>query len=498
MFQPGAYLDQVTGDEKLTIYSPANIISPKNNNIFDGDVVDFSVGGMIYTSWWGTDATAVGNAFASMPTLSTLIFSPGVTYTINSEVDCAIKNYSVVEAYGAYFTASHNGVMFDVNSAADPGDPEGSIRHRFLWKGGKFYNSNGTKTASEALRLRCFRECVIQDCYFEGFFNAINYVARDTFHFRDCRFYANVHGIYSPDWLTGGSTTILTNVDNCHFSIDNKTSGVTVLGSWYNIHINNCSFNGAVTDAIYIETNKGSASANNSLYVAQNHFEQAATRYVYVKDVDGAVHGVRIVSNSFGAGGTDAVVLENCVGVKIDANAFHQTTAAGGLPVSLDTNCDRVVFEANRYSSAVPSISCSRQNVTFVPEVRYSGDGSFPLPSYNGDSFSTGSATIDMSSEISSIFPSEATPKAYILNVNARDSGSSTTDCRVTFAKTSTVYSGSPDRQPCLSLSGVSDDVKTGRDITVLADDNGDIYINYVASGADTLDIWVSVQAVLM
>ena len=93
-FQPGAYLDQVTGDEVLTIYSPENIISPKTNKIFDGDMIDFSVGGTVYPEWWGIDGTddetEIGYAFNSLPSgvgvvqLGIKQYSIGSTITVPS------------------------------------------------------------------------------------------------------------------------------------------------------------------------------------------------------------------------------------------------------------------------------------------------------------------------------------------------------------------------------------------------------------------------------
>ena len=61
-FQPGAYLDQVTGDETLTLPSLNNVIASYNSKIFDGDMIDG--GGKGSVKWWGTDATAFNAAFA--------------------------------------------------------------------------------------------------------------------------------------------------------------------------------------------------------------------------------------------------------------------------------------------------------------------------------------------------------------------------------------------------------------------------------------------------
>jgi|GEM_PF-3967117 len=54
-FAPGAYLDQVTGDEVVTIYSPAKVKG--SGKIADGDMVDFAAAGTVYPEWWGANAS---------------------------------------------------------------------------------------------------------------------------------------------------------------------------------------------------------------------------------------------------------------------------------------------------------------------------------------------------------------------------------------------------------------------------------------------------------
>jgi hypothetical protein len=53
-------------------------------------------------------------------------------------------------------------------------------------------------------------------------------------------------------------------------------------------------------------------------------------------------------------------------------------------------------------------------------------------------------------------------------------------------------------QHPPLSLAGVPNNTVVGGVRPVLADESGNIYVHYVASGTGTLNIWLSVLAILM
>jgi parallel beta-helix repeat protein len=88
-FQPGAYLDQVTGDETLTVYSLDNIIGPQTCKMFDGSVIASSIACSVFPDRWGAkpDGTticsgAINYALGSLPTSGgRLMFGSG-TYAL--------------------------------------------------------------------------------------------------------------------------------------------------------------------------------------------------------------------------------------------------------------------------------------------------------------------------------------------------------------------------------------------------------------------------------
>jgi hypothetical protein len=117
------------------------------------------------------------------------------------------------------------------------------------------------------------------------------------------------------------------------------------------------------------------------------------------------------------------------------------------------------------------------------------GDGDFdPLTSasWDGDSFSTGTGTINWNS----VFGVPSYAKAVELRAQARDSGSAAAaNCYVWIAAKSTTS------QPALllRLEGVANDKPRNAGQIVPVASDGTSYYSLVASGASTLDVWINV-----
>ena len=56
-FEPGAQLARTTGDETLAVYSPNNIIAPKDLKITTAAMLFFDEPGVVYPDWWEENAT---------------------------------------------------------------------------------------------------------------------------------------------------------------------------------------------------------------------------------------------------------------------------------------------------------------------------------------------------------------------------------------------------------------------------------------------------------
>ena len=109
-----------------------------------------------------------------------------------------------------------------------------------------------------------------------------------------------------------------------------------------------------------------------------------------------------------------------------------------------------------------------------------------PLTStdFDGDSFSTTAKTkIDLSAK----FGVPAGIKAINLGVSIRDSGSLNTDCFLIFSPNNTAGQGigatCPRSNNAIYRSGIN----------IPCDANGDIYYQVQASGAGTLNAWITV-----
>ena len=73
-------------------YSPNNIIAQLSAKIFDGDMIDFSIGGTVYPEMWVTNTTpgttdmtnGVQYAISSLGTNRGIIQGSGLTYLVTS------------------------------------------------------------------------------------------------------------------------------------------------------------------------------------------------------------------------------------------------------------------------------------------------------------------------------------------------------------------------------------------------------------------------------
>jgi len=200
-----------------------------------------------------------------------------------------------------------------------------------------------------------------------------------------------------------------------------------------------------------------------------------------------------ISKNTFSTQDSDGVTITNCSGTSIQDNSFAQTTVEGGSPIVIDEDSTKTDIGINTYDTAPVSYACPRHEITCWPG-HVSGVDVTPVTGYDGVALSTGSATIDMSAAIASIFPTHITPRGYELIIKARDSGSSSSSAPIVEVS----RNSSSNNKLSLRIGGfgLENDLTVSQSGYVAADENGDILINYVSSGADTLDVWVGVSLI--
>jgi len=225
---------------------------------------------------------------------------------------------------------------------------------------------------------------------------------------------------------------------------------------------------------------------SRSISVDKNHFIGNTNDVVLT-----ACLSSEITKSTFSSESSNGVVLTNCSNTSIGSNNFAQTTASGGSPIVIDADSTKTDIGINAYGTAPVSYACPRHEVACWPG-KVSGIDVTPVTGYNGVTLSTGSATIDMSS----FFPAHITPRGYELIIQARDSGSSSSATPIV------EVSRDSNSNNKLSLRiggfGLENDLTVCQSGYVAADENGDILINYMSSGTDTLDVWIGVSLILL
>ncbi len=461
-----------------------------------------------------SDVVAVQQMFTALGSAhGKATFNPGYTFYIPSTVSFDIDQLTVI-ADGAKLTSNTDGIMFELNSGSDLTDitsMNNTLNREVRWFGGHFVNTNATKTASVALNGTLFRQIIIEPEVIEGFWKGCNLAGRDTMRFNNGRYYNNIFSIYIPADLMGTHSQHLgLTLDGVHFSGGSILETFCVIrGSVSNIDIGRGSFNfGGVNNATGVLIDNVSAFETNTDYTIGGYWENVVTgcKCIYFKNSNATYQflNIDIDNNHFNTNATGhiCVDMENCRNVRYGVNRFRQT-ATSTSPVNFDDNCLDIEFSRGNWFSALwPTYDTAtkRSEVTFLPEIRPQ-TGANNVANYDGDSFSTTTATIDMSSAISAIFPPEGNPTGYMIGVQAMDSGSAAAAagaCRLRFAKTSAIGAANTNDAKLLDLAGTPNDNRVGGSFYVPADENGDIYIDIAATGASTMDIWLTVDAVYM
>jgi len=432
-------------------------------------------------AWHCADLSGASGVIKFLPT----------TYTISLSIEVDVPQHCTIKAYGASFVFTTDAAGIDLNTSLNT-----EVRN-VRWHGGKFLNSAGTKTSSTALEGRELRLFEVRDCHFQGFGKAIYFEDRDTFIFHNNYFYDNDYAMYCDESAGGNDVGMfVASIKNNHFSINGESGAIYLKGAVSNIEIIGNSFNGDSTTAIFIDNTTADSPAFDlrSFAIRGNHFEQGTGKYLHFNNVsDRAFYALDITNNDFTTATADAIVLEKCQGVHIEANLFGQTSG-NGTPIDLDADClDIYIGRSNVFSTGAIVFACARSEITFQEEYRSVAYST--LTGYGNNSFSTSNATLDMSS-IFSGFPtlSGMKPKAYVINITARDENADSSSL-VELATTSGVSVGSRSR---LSLDGATSDVYHFTTAVVPCDANGDIWLNIVAKAASSLDLYLVVVGYYM
>ncbi len=475
------------------------------------NVLDFS----------GADDTAKFQALATYVGTLTLpvniIIPGGRNYTINTTISLVLPEGTVIDASGATFTCTHNGVAFDINSEATALIPfadttDDYTKRDITWNGGRFLNTNVTKTASVAIQAYYMRGFFLNDFYAADFYAGVKFGGKDTYIFTNCYTFNCVRHYWVPaagvlfDAIAGnsGNDAIMVCWNNCHLSVNGDEAGIYGENRILGLSITNTTFNGTctvaqvrVTDSPYIES--------RGFKVSNGHFEQIGSGYGVLFDAtNGFGHrtvsfdgGTEFIS---GTAGWTGVQTDKCLDLYFGSCYFND--GSGGATekgISLDSDSRKITISKQctftgiaSGSEVVLQAAADRQHVTVLPE--FTPDA-VVLIGYNGATKSTGTETIDMSTAYTNWSNFILPPKAYAVSIQARDtaSTSSTTNLRVLKDNTVGVSTGVG-----MNLTAVTNNNNRQSAGIVQADANGDLYLSYTASGAGTLTIFVNINGVYM
>lgn len=514
---------EVTNDAQITIADANLTITSKfkcgRYHVFNyggTGVVIFNSGAVdaIFPEWWGAkgdgitvDDTPVQEAMDAFEQLgedALFCFGPGQQHVLNSTISFTMPVRGTVIAKDVTFLSNSNTVMFDINQGADFSNPNTTLRRMVTWHGGNFENTNVTKTASVALQCHLFRRLKITGCRFEGWWRGIEFAGKDTYIISDCYFFDNEYSIIHPSGLVldSGTLPVQIMVSTTHFS-SCKQSSISILERVISFRVHDCVFAG-LKNKIHTSHSDGTAIARG-ITIRDCQFEQndGTDPEIYIEDGGGLgtygviISGCNIDSNNAGWKG---IACERVFGLDINGCVFNDGTGgATEVAIDLDDNTKDVrIAASNKFSNVatwlVLGSSFDRSRLVFEPSLRSTGT---ILTGYNGDAFSTGEGTVDMSSVLSD-FPTETVPRGYHIAAQARDSGSAGALAGGALVRIKKNDAASDWTGVYIGLPGVTNNDIRGNAGFVPCDENGDIFVRRVATGTNTIDIWITVVGIEM
>jgi hypothetical protein len=317
------------------------------------------------------DTTAIRNTMAlaaNFTTPVTIKFNPGYHFLMSGTVSCDLPSGSTIQADGAKFTCTHNGLAFDLNPDATAGIPWATttdssigVKYNISWNGGWFINTSSTKTSAVAIRAYMMRVCNIKNVQCgdtstdgNGFFAFVEFAGKDSYHFENNFTRGCARHYWVPDagvvFTSSLSSNNLINVafTDCHMSLDG--TGITCQAGIYfdNVVNNFCirggSLNGAPSVAQIRFDNNATVRSQN-IQVFGTHLEQipasipgilfvdsGSTGFEDI-DIGGATHFESSTNGWYG------VTLARCTGVNFGVVSFVN----GGT----DTTCRGIYVDDN-------------------------------------------------------------------------------------------------------------------------------------------------------
>lgn len=311
--------------------------------------------GCLCPEQYGGDIQGMMDAAAAFATPVMIQFAAGVTYTISATIACDLPHGSWVDARGAKFICTHNGVAFDLNPVATALIPINSTldtwtKMRVHWQGGDFKNTNATRTASVAFQCYFMRGAYFTGVYTERFYAGWKFGAKDTYHWTDCLTYLCTRSFWVPESGVLFPTNLVSNClqeiewRGCHLSTSQADAGIYMEDFCNGFRVYSTSFNGPSTTA-HVRLSDGPVLYSRDISFHGAHFEQMANGKPAVLFAATNAKGFYNIAFdggtgfSSGAQGWRGVTLARCRGVRFGACSF--TDGSGGSTergIFIDTN----------------------------------------------------------------------------------------------------------------------------------------------------------------
>lgn len=413
---------------------------------------------------------------------------------------------TTTNAYGAKIFANFDGIMFDLNPDANPSAIDGANSKAYIkWFGGEFQCIAATIANSAAFRVYAIRQVTIEDCIFGNSVtvrlnSGIMIAGLGGHNILKNRFLLVNKSIDCPQWATdpadvAGHITTSSFIGN-NFILDPGQKAFWVRGGWNRWIIQGGFVNGSGVPTHHF-TNFGDCKGLNVIGVG---FEQAVAggKFLYIQDTSGlSASSINIAGSVFNGdppgGGHVAIELERCINVSIgDGTRVEGSTGRGNASVKCDANCLDVVIDPScRLPDPGVVIAMPRREIAMGKTFQRISE--LVLPGYNGNSFSSGTVTLDMKTLMGFSYPRQLAPLAYDLVIQARDSGSAAS---TTVQLEVTKSLGGTTSSSILNLRGLPNDQRMGGNFHINAEADGSIALRFTASGAGTMDVWVYVVGV--
>ncbi len=470
--------------------------------------------GNIHADWFGDSVGSGSDDTVELQALAdyvggrsaTIEFTQGKTYNISKKVDFSGSRKNFI-AYGAKFnitTDTANSYAFDLNPDVDMSNIEGTSKSYIFWNGGEFFSSVTNPVQNGGIKAHGIRQLTVRDAIFgissgNRLYSGINFAFLGGHLFEKNRFLNVKRSLYSPNMGSSSDVSVPTTTTtgfNNEFILGTGQRAISLEGGFNRFRIYGGFINSSENESACYFAARNDA---RSLSIRDVGFEQAKnnSKYIFIEDVEGRVASNVLISgctfNGDPANGSHIHVdLERTWFVTLSANRLEASRQNGNLSIRADSNCKDFNFQYGNFfaignNNAGVELNFARRHYNMLQSntpIRY-----LDIEGIFDHQFTTGNQTLNMSLLLGGDYPAQGNPKGYTFLLAMRDSSSGYH--RVTMSDNS--FRPSTQR---VGTTGNQADIVINNEIYVPADDDGNVYLEYISTGTNTLTIWLTLVVI--